>query len=117
MIARDDDRLDIQFDEWNSEYAIALDIQRGEFQCSVPVTASRMSIGLSGLAFERRDAERSRAAIRLLPGRGCCRSSDAVQAAIDWETVTPLDDIPRSSIPNRVKRGIRWWKQKRARAC
>ena len=39
-----------------------------------------------------------------------------MRTAIDWETVTPLDDIPRSSISNRVKRGLRWWKLKRAGA-
>ena len=46
VIPREDDRLDIQFDEWDSEYAFAVDIQRGSFQCSVPVTGSRMSLGL-----------------------------------------------------------------------
>jgi hypothetical protein len=116
LMPRDDDRLDIQFDEWNSEYAFALDIQRGPFQCSVPVTASRMSIGLSGLAFERRDAL-GPGLDQAVSGPRVLSLKRAVQAVIDWETVTPLDDIPRSSIPNRVKRGIRWWKQKRARAC
>ena len=32
----------------------------------------------------------------------------AVRAALDWETVTPLEEIPRSSLSNRVKRGLRW---------
>jgi hypothetical protein len=113
VIPREDDRLDIQFDEWDSEYTCAVDIQRGSFQCSVPVTASRMSLGLGGLVYERRDAglgalESPRIGTRPLSLKR------AVKAAIDWETVTPLDQIPRSSIPNRVKRGLRWWKLKRA---
>jgi hypothetical protein len=40
----------------------------------------------------------------------------AVQSAIDWETVTPLGEIPRSSLSNRVKRGLRWWQLQRMRA-
>ena len=113
VIPREDDRLDIQFDEWDSEYAFAVDIQRGRYQCSVPVTSSRMSLGLGGLVYERRgpcerDLERPRI------GSGPLSLKRAVKAAIDWETVTPLDQIPRSSIPNRVKRGLRWWKLKRA---
>jgi hypothetical protein len=113
VIPRDDDRLEIELDEWNSKYVMALDIQHGPFQCSVPVTAPRMLIGREGLAFERREA------IDTGPDQAVAEPKtislkQAVQAAIDWETVTPLDDIPRSSIPNRVKRGIRWWKEKRA---
>jgi hypothetical protein len=112
VIPRDDNRLEIQFDEWNSEYAFALDIQRGPFQCSVPVASARLSIGLTGLAFERREIDPGLDQAVSVPRTLSLKH--AVQAAIDWETVTPLDDIPRSSIPNRVKRGIRWWKQKRA---
>ena len=115
VIPRDHERLDIQFDEWNTDYPIALDIERGNFRCSVPVTGPRMSIGLSGLVYERRDPV-DPGLDQAVSGPRTLSLRHAVQAAIDWETVTPLDDIPRSSIPNRVKRGIRWWKQKRARA-
>src|SRR5262249_41955106 len=48
VIPRDDDRLEVELDEWNSKYAMALDIQRGPFQCSVPVTAARLLIGRHG---------------------------------------------------------------------
>ena len=113
VIPREGDRVEIQFDEWNTEYAFTLDIQRGPFQCSVPVAGARMSLGLSGLAYERRDSSEQ----GLEPpqiGAGALSIKRAVKSAIDWETVTPLDDIPRSSIPNRVKRGLRWWTLKRA---
>ncbi len=99
VIPREDDRLEIQFDEWDSEYAFALDIQRGRFQCSVPVTSSRMSLGLRGLVYERRRAGRARAWNLPRSGRKPLSLKRAVKAAIDWETVTPLDQIPRSSIP------------------
>jgi hypothetical protein len=113
VIPRDHERLEIQFDEWNTDYAFALDIERGNFRCSVPVTGSRMSIGLSGLVYERRDPVDPGLDLAVT-GPRVLSLKHAVKAAIDWETVTPLDDIPVSSIPNRVKRGLRWWKLKRA---
>ena len=113
---REGDRVDIQFDEWDTEYAFALDIERGNFKCSVPVTGPRMTMGLSGLVFERRQVIDS-GLDSPSAGPRTLSLKHAVQAAIDWETVTPLDDIPRSSIPNRVKRGLRWWKLRRRRVC
>jgi hypothetical protein len=113
VIPREDHRLEIQFAGWDPEYEIALEIHRGDFFSSLPVTGPRMSLALSGLAYER-----SGGAGRL-PGppeieRPSPCLKKAIRAAIDWETVTPLTDIPRSSLPNRVKRGLRWWKLKRA---
>jgi hypothetical protein len=116
VIPREGDRVDIQFDEWNTEYALALDIERGNFRCSVPVTGPRMSIGLSGLVFERRPMIDSGLDSPVTVPK-TLSLKHAVQAAIDWETVTPIDDIPRSSIPNRVKRGLRWWKLRSRRVC
>jgi hypothetical protein len=40
----------------------------------------------------------------------------AMRTALDWETVTPLDEIPRTSISNRLKRGLRLWKHKQTGA-
>ena len=36
----------------------------------------------------------------------------AVRSAIDWETVTPLDELPVGSFSARVKKGLRWWRQR-----
>jgi len=113
VIPRGQHRLDIQFDEWDTEYDFTLEIHRGRFQCSLPVTGPRMSLGLGGLAYERRDdsgAGLDPPALR----RGGINLKQTVQAALDWETVTPLEEISRSSIGNRVKRGLRRWKLKGA---
>jgi peptidoglycan/xylan/chitin deacetylase (PgdA/CDA1 family) len=115
VIPREDHRLEIQFSEWDREYDIALEIHRGDFFCSVPLTGPRMSLGLGGLAYQRGGGSRP------LPEppeieRPSPSLKQAIRVAIDWETVTPLSDIPRSSLPNRVKRGLRWWKLRRAEA-
>jgi hypothetical protein len=114
VVPRDDHRLEIQFADWDTEYDVALEIHRGDFFCSMPVTGPRMSIGLSGLAYQRSGGGQP------LPGppsleRPAPSFKEAVRSAIDWETVTPLAEIPRSTLSNRVKRGLRWWKLKRAR--
>jgi hypothetical protein len=79
------------------------------------VTGPRMSLSLSGLAYERSGG------IGSLPDppeieRHSPSLRKAIRAAIDWETVTPLTEIPGSSLSNRVKRSLRWWKLKRAGA-
>jgi hypothetical protein len=115
VIPREDHRLEIQFSEWDPEYDMALEIHRGDFFCSVPVTGPRMTLGLSGLAYQRSGGSRP------LPDppeieRSAPSLKQAIRTAIDWETVTPIADIPRSSLPNRVKRGLRLWKLRRAEA-
>jgi peptidoglycan/xylan/chitin deacetylase (PgdA/CDA1 family) len=112
VIPRPDNRLDIQFDEWDTEYDLSLEIWRGRFRCSLPVTGPRMSLGLSGLVYERQEPPD---AILEPPAilRDPITLRRAVRAALDWETVTPIDDIPRSSVGNRFKRGLRRWQQKR----
>jgi len=113
VIPREGNRLEIQFDEWDTEYDFALEIHRGRFQCCLPVTGPRMSLALGGLAYERRRQSEAGLEPPALE-RGSMSLKQAVQAALDWETVTPLEEISGSSISNRVKRGLRRWKHKRA---
>ncbi len=114
VIPREEHRLDIQFDDWDGEYDFALEIHRGNFYCSLPVTGPRMSLSLTGLAYQRSVSNPNRMLDPPGLDRGSMSLKRAVQTAIDWEMVTPLAEIPRSSLPNRVKRGLRWWKLKRA---
>jgi peptidoglycan/xylan/chitin deacetylase (PgdA/CDA1 family) len=111
-IPRDENRLEILFDEWDTEFPLAIEIQRGNYQCSIPVTAPRISIPLAGLAYERAQPfdEHSWAAESANPVPDW---KAAIKTAIDWEVVTPLDEIPSTSLSNQVKRGLRWWRHKR----
>ncbi len=111
VIPREDQRLEIQFHEWNTEYEFAIEIHRGRFHCSIPVTGPRMVLGLAGLAYERTEAPADTIDPPTI-AREAPSLRQAVRLALDWETVTPLDDIPRSTFSNRMKRGLRWWKQK-----
>jgi hypothetical protein len=113
VIPRPDNRLEIQFDEWDTEYEFALEIRRGPFRCWLPVTGPRMSLGLAGLVYERHEPSEAKLEPPAI-ARERVSLKRAVRAALDWETVTPIDEIPRSSISNRVKRGLRRWQHKRA---
>jgi hypothetical protein len=35
----------------------------------------------------------------------------AVREAIDWETITPLEDLPSGTFTDRVKKGLRRWRR------
>jgi peptidoglycan/xylan/chitin deacetylase (PgdA/CDA1 family) len=113
VIPREDQRIEIQFADWDAEYDVVVEIQRGDFFCSVPMTGPRMSLSMGGLAYERsRGADALPEPPRM--ERRAPSLKQAIRVAIDWETVTPLDEIPGSSLSGRVKRGLRWWKLKRA---
>jgi len=113
VMPREDHRLEILFDEWDTEYDLAVEIHRGRFRCSLPVTGPRMSLGLAGLVYQRGDRSEGSLDPPTID-RGNLSLKQAMRTALDWETVTPLNEIPRSSISNRLKRGLRRWKHKTA---
>ncbi len=55
VIPRDRDRLEIQFDEWDRKYPLALEIQRGRFRSLLPLAGPRTTLPLDDLAYERID--------------------------------------------------------------
>ena len=115
VVPLEGNRFEVQFSDWNTEYAIAIEIHRGDFFASVPLTGPRMSMGLDGLAFERSGDKRPMLAPPVIE-RQAPSLKQAIRLAIDWETVTPIGEIPDSTLPNRVKRGLRRWKLRRAEA-
>ncbi len=111
VIPRDDQRLEIHFDEWDALYPLALEIHRGRFVCAVPAYGPRISLSLTDLVYARRDDT----GFALAPpaiDRQSLSVKAAVRSALDWETVTPLAEISRSSLANRVKLGLRWLKRR-----
>jgi len=77
----------------------------------LPVEAPRTMLRLDQLAYERRQprAEIPSPTPILRP----LSLKAAVRSALDWETVTPLDELPAGSLTDRVKRGLRRWKHSR----
>jgi hypothetical protein len=109
LLPRPDGRFEVQFEEWRPEYPLGLEIVRGEHVSTVPIHGPRTSLRLEGLAYVRHDARTHPASPTRAPRAHSLRS--AVRKALDWETVTPLEELPVNSISARVKKGLRWWRE------
>ncbi len=73
-----------------------------------------MRIDPESLAYEMRTNEYA-----LPPGRPVRRGlslRSVVRHSLDWETVTPIDDLPATSVRTRLKRELRIWREHGRRA-
>jgi hypothetical protein len=109
IVPRADGNFEVQFEDWSGDFPIALEVVRGRHVASVPLRGPRTALRLEDLAYELRPGRvdvPEPALVTRTPGL-----KTAVREAIDWETVTPLHDLPAGSIADRVKKGLRWWRQ------
>ena len=109
LVPRGEGRYEVQFDDWDSAYPLGLEIHRGAHVSTIPVRSSRMALRLDDLAYERQDIRVDPPAPIPAPRKRGLRS--VVRQAIDWETVTPIDELPSDSLSARVKKGLRRWRQ------
>jgi peptidoglycan/xylan/chitin deacetylase (PgdA/CDA1 family) len=110
VVPRGAGRFEVQFDDWDPAYPLALEVVRGGHVASLPVTGPRLPLRLDGLAYERcRIRFDPPAATPLRRPHGL---KSAVRAALDWETVTPIDDLPEHTIAARLKKGLRRWRSR-----
>ena len=109
VVPKADGRYEVQFEDWDAAYPLALEIDRGRHAASLPVSRPRSVVRLEDLAYElkpaRADLPEPTPVARPLSLRS------AVREAIDWETVTPWDELQTGSLSARVKKGLRWWRQ------
>ncbi len=109
LVARADGRYEVQFEDWRPEFPLGLEIVRGQHVSSVPLRGPRTALRLDDLAYERRDFRLHPAAPRRTRPSRSLRA--AVRQALDWETVTPLEELPATTLSARVKKGLRWWRE------
>ena len=76
------------------------------------MTGSRTTLRLDELAYEL--APRRADVPEPTPVAPPLSFKSAFREAIDWETVTPLDELPSDTLAARVKKGLRWWRQPQA---
>ncbi|MBX6315407.1 MAG: hypothetical protein IRY99_21225 [Isosphaeraceae bacterium] len=108
VVPRAEGRFEVQFDEWEGTYPLALEIFRGEHIASIPLRGPRSTFRLGDLAYERR-----RFRIDLPEPRPARRSRGLkaiVRTVLDWETVTPVEELPEQSLADRLKKGLRRWR-------
>lgn len=102
--------IEVQLDHWDSAYPLGLEIQRGEHIARIPITSPRQSIRLDHLAFERRGPRIDPPAAT--PFRRPWGLRQTVREAIDWETVTPVAELPTESLRDLIKKGLRHWRER-----
>jgi hypothetical protein len=92
---------------------LSLEVVRGAHSAVLPVTGPRMTFRLDDLAYEHRRIRIDPPAPFLGPGPYSLKA--AVRTALDWETVTPLDDLPARTVSARIKKRLRIWKAAQAK--
>lgn len=112
VVPRREGRFEVQFDDWDARYPIGLEIRRGEHVSTIPIQGPRTLIRLEDLAYERRDARIDLPVPRPAPWSPSLKA--AVRDVLDWETVTPLDELPTGTWTARVKKGLRQWRSARS---
>ena len=112
VVPRAEGRFEVQFDEWEPSYPLAMELIRGHHVAVIPLNGPRTSFSARGLVFERRTARADLPSPSTL--RGPIGIKAAVRRALDWETVTPVDELPGGSLAARVKRELRRWKEREA---
>jgi hypothetical protein len=109
-VPKADGRLEVQFEDWDERYRLGLEVQRGSHAALLPVTGPRMPLNLDGLAYERRTVRAD------LPAPVAARRplgwKAAVRSALDWETVTPVEDLPADSLAALLKKRLRRWRER-----
>lgn len=113
LVPKGGGRYEVQFDDWDGRYPLALEIRRGTHVASVPIVGPRTTLRLSDLAYERRRPRVERPEPTRVPSPRGLKA--IVRAALDWETVTPVDELPDDSIAAVVKKRLRRWRGRRAR--
>ena len=111
LVSETDGRLEVQLDDWSTEFPLGLEIFRGRHVCRIPITHSRTTVRLDDLAYERVAPGAAIARPRRVAPSPSLRA--AVRQAIDWETVTPLDELAADTLAARVKKGLRNWRESR----
>jgi hypothetical protein len=103
-------RFEVAFEDWGSSYGMTLEVVRGRHVASLPIRGPRQTLRLDDLAFEGPSHRVD------LPGPSAVRRpfslKGAVRTALDWETVTPVEELDAGSVPSMLKKNLRRWRDR-----
>ncbi len=108
VVSRLPGEVELRFEDWDASYPMTLEIVRGEHAAIVPITGPRMCLSLAGLAYERRRARFD--APHPTQSRRPWSWKQALRKALDWETITPVEELPDDSFRAHLKRSLRRWR-------
>lgn len=108
LVPQGSGRFELRILDWNPRYPMVLEVCRGSHVAAIPIRGPRMTVQPSALVFERRRPRidgPTPAAVR--PSRSL---KALLRTAIDWETVTPIDELPDATLADRLKKQLRRWR-------
>jgi hypothetical protein len=105
LAAKGEGRYEVQFEDWDGAYPLALEIVRGDHVAAVPLVGPRQTVVPSNLAYVKRAPRSDSPHPSLVRPSRSLRA--ALRAALDWETVTPVEDLPEDGLRNRLKKHLR----------
>jgi hypothetical protein len=110
VVTRPEERFEVQFEDWEPTYPLAMELVRGNHRAVIPLNGPRTMLSLQDLAYERRPTRAD------LPEPTLFRGPQGIKAAVrrvlDWETVTPVDELPEGNVAARVKKRLRRWQER-----
>jgi peptidoglycan/xylan/chitin deacetylase (PgdA/CDA1 family) len=109
VASRPEGRFEVQFEDWCGRFPLALEVVRGRHVASIPLQSPLTSLRLEELAYELCPEPTGWPEPAIVSRPLSLKA--AVRDALDWETVTPLDELPGDTIAARVKKSLRWWKE------
>lgn len=114
VIPTGDGGAEVRFQNLDRTFTPALEIVRGRHVASLPVRSDRLRLPPDGLAFERRRVRVD--APSAVPSPAPFSFRRFARQALDWETVTPLDEVDTRSWLGVVRKGLRRLRAARAGA-
>jgi hypothetical protein len=100
-------RLDVRFADRDTTYTPALEIVRETHTATIPATTEHFVVDLDSLAFERRRLRADLPRATAAPAPWSLRN--AARRALDWETETPVAELPTRTARQRLKKRLRQW--------
>jgi hypothetical protein len=106
-VFRDGDEFVVFADRLPPDFRVAVEYWRGEHVAPMPLAGQVLRFSPSSLAYQRRGPRRESVPVRVdrpesLRGR--------VKRMIDWEKVTPTQDIDATTVRGWVKKTLRSWR-------
>jgi hypothetical protein len=110
LLAKSPELLEVQFEDWDAAHPLALEVVRGEHSAAIPIATSRTMIRFDQLAFEKRRPSSDRLQVlQIAPDGGF---KQVVKQMLDWETVTPVEELPSRTLREQLKRKLRHWRSR-----
>lgn len=111
LVPKGPGRFAVQFEDGDARYPLSLEVVRAGHLAVFPVQSPNQRFHLDELVFER--ASRRPELHPSTSRRQGPHFRDVLRYTIDWETVTPLAELPQATLSDRLKLGLRRWRDRR----